>query len=86
MVPPNEKFRVTLSTFHFRRDTSESKLYEYILQAGLTEEKSKVDPPENESQETQTVIINTDTAEEGEVVNEERKHCVVYLNCLALYE
>ncbi|KAK7574093.1 hypothetical protein V9T40_011284 [Parthenolecanium corni] len=39
--------------------------------AGLTEEKSKVDPPENESQETQTVIINTDTAEEGEVVNEE---------------
>lgn len=32
-----------------------------------------VEPLENESQETQDVIINTDTAEEGEVVSEERK-------------
>lgn len=47
---------------------------EYILQAGQTEEKIKlVEPPENENQETQDVIINNDTAEEGEVVGEERK-------------
>lgn len=37
------------------------------------EEKVKIEPADSENQETQDVIINTDTAEEGEVVGEESK-------------
>lgn len=42
----------------------------FFFKFGNTEEKSKTDFTDNENQD---VIINTDGAEEGEVVNEECK-------------